>query len=381
MTEKRNRFIRKSNELAQKATASTNLIQTRIKHTILALSLPELYEGNKEIVLKNNDIKKLIGIKTGGHSNELFYNALNDAAKEFFERIPLRDEITGEILKDKDGNNRYKFVYYFSEFEQKDDSIKFTFNERILPHILPKSNYTLSSLSILNRLGSVYSQKLYEYLKSIESFEAKYKRKPICTVDDLRIMLLVDRPDKYKTWSKFRQVCLDKPIEDINTKTDLLVTYTSVKEKRSVIALEFTIRKKKECIDVEADEIIDASGSEQLEDYYGSLLTKSQYDEICEMKMKTKIIELGLLKQNHPTTYRKYQGKDRNKSDYEIILNFIAKDKLSEETKKKNDQVKISTPEYFKKKTSDEKNERPNKELLQQIKEMQAKMGGNENDK
>lgn len=378
MSEKKDRFIKKSNILSQKATAGMNVTQTRIKNAVISIATPSLVEGETTVVVKSSDIKSLIGLPKGGKSNNIFMDALNNAINEFVERVPVYDSETGVLLLNKEGIPRYKYIYCFSEVEPLDQMIRFKFNPDYIPYVIPKTNFSINSVTTMNKLSSIYSQKLYDFFKSLESFEKKYNKKPVRTIDELRVLLLVNDLSKYETWDKFKTRCINKPIAEINQKTDLFISYQTIKEGRKITALEFSISKKQHVIEADVNIADSSKNIAKEKDYYGCLLTEDQYDEIVEQAMKSKIIELGNIKQQNPTAYRKYQGKDGNKTDYEIILNFIAKDKLNEEAKKKTDQIKITTPEYLQQKQTDGVNAIPDKELLQQIREMQAKMGSKE---
>lgn len=335
-----NILVRKSNELTQKTSTNTNLLQNKIKNSIVACSLKKLYDGDEQITISHLDMKKIVGIGKGGKNSTTYKNVIDDAAKTFYEKIAIRDE-NGNVRLDSDGNIMYLYVYYFSSFYNNGTGFTFTFTPEMKQMILAEKQFTEYIISDYNKLDSIYSQRLYEYFKSVEKFSFKYRIKPSIEYAELRIILLEDIR-KYPSWVKFKERCLEPSINEINKKTDIYCEYTVSKVGKRISKIEFTIVKTQN-----QSAEIDDDAEENKENYFGCLLTESEYIDICKQGMKSKIFELATIKQNSPEKYKKYKGKN-NKSDYEIILKFIANSVAQAKAKETSkDNIVIPLPDYY----------------------------------
>ena len=89
-------------------------------------------------------------------------------------------------------------------------------------------------------LRSKYSLRLYELLKSY-----LYLNNKTFKVDELKELLMLDSSSKsYSEFKVFNRNILAKSISEINDITDIYIEYTTIKQIRSVVAIEFKIRKK-----------------------------------------------------------------------------------------------------------------------------------------
>lgn len=345
-----NILVRKSNELTQKTSSNTNLLQNKIKNSIVACSLKKLYEGDEQITIRHSDMKKIVGIGKGGKNLTTYKNAIDEAAKTFYEKIAIRDE-RGNVCLDSDGNIMYLYVYYFSSFYNNGTGFTFTFTPEMKQMILAEKQFTEYIISDYNKLDSIYSQRLYEYFKSVEKFNYKYRIKPSIEYAELRVILLEDIK-KYPSWVKFKERCLEPSINEINKKTDIYCEYTVSKVGRRISKIEFSIVK----IQNQVAEIDD--NEENKENYFGCMLTESEYIDICTQGMKSKIFGLAEIKKNSPEKYKKYRGKN-NKSDYEILLKFIANSVAQAKAKEESSHIVITPPSYI---NNDDKGFKENEE-------------------
>ena len=121
----------------------------------------------------------------------------------------------------------------------KDGIIKFNFAFQVLELIQNPSIYAYLDLRIIKQLDNKHSISLYEILKdyiNLKSitFEIEEFKKAI----DLK-------ETQYKRFNGLREFVLDPAIEEINTKTDLKVSYEKISQGRKVTHLKFFISEKK----------------------------------------------------------------------------------------------------------------------------------------
>ncbi|WP_342352683.1 replication initiation protein [Haemophilus paraphrohaemolyticus] len=69
------------------------------------------------------------------------------------------------------------------------------------------------------------------------------------SVDELKDWLQVS--DKYDRYNNFNQRVLTPAIDEINAKSDLLVSVEPIKRGRSIVSLKFTIKSKKSAVKIE----------------------------------------------------------------------------------------------------------------------------------
>lgn len=115
--------------------------------------------------------------------------------------------------------------------------VELRINKLIIPHFLwIKNDFSIYKLKNIMKLRKKYAIRLYEILNVYPR-----KRKQKFLVKELRT-LLADS-DSYKRFADFENRVIIAGIEEINSKTDIFVTYTKTKRGRSVWEIEFKIKK------------------------------------------------------------------------------------------------------------------------------------------
>lgn len=99
-----------------------------------------------------------------------------------------------------------------------------------------KKQFTAYQICYILSLSSKYSLVMYELLQSYASLSGHR-----FDVDELKKIL---GAENYKNFKDFRNRCLDSACVEINSKTDLYISYTPIKAGRSVTAVDFRIKKK-----------------------------------------------------------------------------------------------------------------------------------------
>lgn len=141
-------------------------------------------------------------------------------------------------FEDKDGQGeRYKAyfnIFYFCAYFPRLGKIKASFAPQMKPFFLDlKSHFTLYPLTEFLGLGSMYSQKLYEFLSS-------WKSAPSVKVPLEQLYDVLDVAESYRRfYGKFRQDVLDPAEREINGKTSLRYTWEPVKTGRKVTSVIF----------------------------------------------------------------------------------------------------------------------------------------------
>ncbi len=215
-------LVKKSNELARCAWTTASVIEPRLVALVASL----VRTDDEDFKMYHIAVDDLIDAEGGQQ-----HSTLKDVAKSLMNRII---EINHE-----NGWSMYN-VFSKCEYDRENRVISARFDPDLKPHYLQlKRNFTEYSLTEFLLLPSVYSQRLFEILKSWDDKEEIEIR-----LEDLHKMLNV--PDSYKkNFRNFRLRVLEKAHKDIHKKTSLKYAWEAIKRKRTVVAIKFTFIKDK----------------------------------------------------------------------------------------------------------------------------------------
>lgn len=282
---------------------------TKGQNRLMCLLLGKFVNLNDEFCLDTSisvdEFRQALGLSDG----EKNYYRLRKEVMRFGENgsvgLPRIDE-KGEIT--------YTWLPYFTKIDLSKNRVEFEWNPHMKPHLINlKENYTQYLASDYLKLKSIYSQNLYEQLKSVQNYEKQYHQEPSFAVDDLRKFMRIDGKKAYQRWGAFKQLVLDKAIQEINEVTDLFITMKTHKDGRYVKTCSFHIQTKNDRFD-----------------YNGCFLSQNEIgDIIYKYQAKNKIYDLARIKQTQPEKYKKL--RHGGKSDYDIIINFINRDNIVQE--------------------------------------------------
>lgn len=115
--------------------------------------------------------------------------------------------------------------------------IKIRLDKDMMPYLIQlKANFTQYELIAILALKSKFSIRLYELFKSYE-YLGHYK----VSLADLRKIMMLEK--EYPKTNDFKRYVIDKALQEINTYTDIEVTYSIVKAGRTIIGFDFLIEK------------------------------------------------------------------------------------------------------------------------------------------
>ncbi|MFZ7130660.1 replication initiation protein, partial [Avibacterium avium] len=128
---------------------------------------------------------------------------------------------------------------------KKEGRFRIMFHERLMPYIAElHGRYTKYKLMNIGALSSTHSIRLYELCSQYR--DTGWRQTSLV---DLKDWLQIS--DKYPRYNSFREWVLEPAIAEINTKSDLLVGVKPIKRGRSIVALKFTIKSKKNAVKTE----------------------------------------------------------------------------------------------------------------------------------
>lgn len=118
--------------------------------------------------------------------------------------------------------------------------IEVTISSAIIPYIIDlKEKFTAFRLENILYLNSSYAIKLYQILIQYKQIGERE-----ITVDELKSMLGISNQKTYKLFAKIKTKILEVSKREINAKTDLIISCSTIKTSRKVTAIKFKITQK-----------------------------------------------------------------------------------------------------------------------------------------
>ena len=206
ITENLGKIVKQSNDFARHSVNIQHLMAARIL-ACLASTVREDDVDFRELTVSAKSILEYTG---GGD-----YKALKMACDKLLNCILERK------LNDRGGFQKYTL---FSTIGYKDGVIFAKFHPDLKPFFLGlKSHFTKYDLKEFLTLPSIYSQKLFEYLKSWADCPER--------IEDIEILYVILGVPEYarNNFKEFRQRVLDKAHQDIMKLTSLRYEWEAVK--------------------------------------------------------------------------------------------------------------------------------------------------------
>lgn len=225
----RSKTVTKANDLIQKSRFNLGLQQQKIILYLISQITPydedfKLYEFSIQ------EFCRVCGIDATSGKN---YEDLKSAIKEIADK-----SLWISISEDEETLLRWIEKPYINK---KDGVIKIKLDSDMRPYLLRlKANFTSYELIWTLHFKSKYTIRLYELIKSIhfrelETFRRKY------SVEELKRLLGGER---YKEYRDFKRRVLKPAVEEINAYSDKVVSFEEYKQRRWVVAVEFTVSSK-----------------------------------------------------------------------------------------------------------------------------------------
>lgn len=192
-----------------------------------------------------------IGSRTHAHLSD--FEKIKITADEYAETFSIDMRHAYEHLKNsadmlfsryftinlENGHGKYRWLSGV-EYMDGDGYIEISFSQFAYPHLRAlRTQYTTYKLKDAADLKTAYAWRLYEVAKSWLEHCRSGKR---VKINLKNLYNQMGAPDSY-TWKDFRVNALDKAINEIMLKTDMVISYEVIKKGRAVNALEFVFSK------------------------------------------------------------------------------------------------------------------------------------------
>ena len=361
----KNKKVRQSNNLIESPYAQEfSAHEIKIFEIAVASCIQEDIKlvdlkNDKEFAISNNELAKLLNTKPNVISMEIE----KTAARIMKKTIHLR-----KVLDD--GTIEFEMINIIPYAKYKDGIFKFRLNYSIIPYLTEiNKNFTEYQLHYLLAITSASAIKLYKLLYQYKKFG-----KRTFSIIDLKEQFGLG--EKYAQYKNFKQKVIEPSIKQINTFTDLIVSYEEEKIGRKVDKLEFKFKINKDkvfddnlllsekIIDIEA---ISVNGGQELNRVDKiianisskiSISTKKIIKDIYTTRGEDYLIaSIEYAKENAKTNFDKYLkdtlendwavsklNKIQEKKAVEVKNQILAETELEEKNKRK-EQRKIKQDE------------------------------------
>jgi plasmid replication initiation protein len=227
---------RQNNELVKKSNAlirSHWTIESVLEPRIVAVLASKVHKYDEDFKIYEIPVSEILGSNYGGH--------------DLRELVFVVDNIMGRVLTiyDSDGKGWAKYnVFSRCRFRPKDAVLELRFDADLKPHYLQlKERFTQYSLAEFMSLPSVYSQRLYEILKS-------WNDKPGVEIEFCDLCNMLDVPASLRTnFAYFRRRVLEQAHRDIVEReySTLWFDWEPIKSGKNskVVAVRFVFNETK----------------------------------------------------------------------------------------------------------------------------------------
>lgn len=215
-------IVKKSNVLCRARWSVDSLWEPRL----VALVASKVKQSDKDFDTYQIPITELMPPGSRGGS-------------DYKEVSGIIDNLMGRVLHiENEEQSPYKWRKYalfsFCGYREKEGLIEVRFDKDLKPHFLElKKNFTEYGLFEYMLLPSIYSQRIFELLKSWDD-------KPEVTMNlgDLHKVLEVPESIR-KKYPDFRRRVLEKAHKDITARTSLDYTWEPITKGKAVVAIRF----------------------------------------------------------------------------------------------------------------------------------------------
>ena len=225
LQEYKNYKVFKANDLIQKSRFNLQMQEQKIILYLISKIKPEDMEL-KEHSFEIQDFCNLCGLDS--------YNGAN----YIYIKKTLKDLRDKSIWITLENGSEAVLSWLDTVIVNKDSgTVKLKISEMMKPYLLfLQEHYTQYELLYTLAMKSQYSLRLYELLKSYE-----YQHRKIFDIENLKKLLSAEN---YTRFPDFKRFVIDRALDEINTLSDLTVTYDIIKESRRFTQIEFMMNIK-----------------------------------------------------------------------------------------------------------------------------------------
>lgn len=219
--------IKKSNIIARAKWTAESIIEPRL----VAMLASRIEPDDDEFRIHEIRITELFGDRPYKYSAG-DVKAIEKVIDKAMSRVVTTKDPSGVISKCN--------LFFRCRIDPKQGTLSLALHPDVIPHFLHlKRDFTKYNLIEFMKLPSIYSQRVFELLKSWKS-EPEF----VVSVDDLHNMLSSPKTQR-ENFKDFRVKVLEKAHHDIHKHTSFRYTWTPIKTGRRVSAIRFSFTARR----------------------------------------------------------------------------------------------------------------------------------------
>lgn len=232
--------VKKSNALARARWSPDSVWEPRL----VAMLASQIKTGDTDFQTYEIRLVDLLGKAPGG--------------KDYHEFEKVIDKVMSRVITLRNGDDWKKYTMFSScEYISKKGILKIGFHPDLREHYLQLNQYIKYNLIEFMLLPSIYSQRLFEFLKSWD------ERKEV-TIELAELHEMLDTPKTLRAkYKDFRVRVLEKAHKDILKFTDLYYRWEPVKKGRAVSWIKFMFGKRPKLAKATSGAVQENTGQEK----------------------------------------------------------------------------------------------------------------------
>lgn len=221
-------LVKKDNQLIRTRVSIDGVVAGRVLASLIACLKADGSSGNEVSI----NAKNFLSDMPNGSDYAKLKTLVSSLAGSFAELVQLDRKKNDFVIK---------AITFFSEIEYNCGMIKAKFNSSVYPLLVElKRGFTKYNLIEFLQLPSLYSQRIFEILKSYENMD-----KDSFEISLLDLHRMLNIPDSLRrNFKDFRIRILERAELDINKKTTLRFTWEAMKTGRKVTSVKFIFTGK-----------------------------------------------------------------------------------------------------------------------------------------
>jgi len=144
------------------------------------------------------------------------------------------------IIRDESRREEFRWVQYRAQYFKGEAKVEITFSDAIMPYLTQlRGQFTRVVVKNVSSLSSTYSIRIYEMLQQFRSTGDR-----TIAINDFRSML--DLEEKYSDFKILNRDLIKPAVAELNLKSNLSVSFETIKHGRKVVALRFRFKEDKQ---------------------------------------------------------------------------------------------------------------------------------------
>lgn len=216
-----------------KGTSNLSLNEAKFLRLVIMQVKPyDKQFGYYKIGIK--DLAQVLGLKT----TQSMYREVRKMCKHIMHEVIL--------IGDGNPHHKWEMFHWVSRCKYDNGVITVQLHEDLKPYLLGlKKWFTQYRLEEIMDFKGIYTMRLYELLLWLLKENKPYAdKKSVVYMDIKTLRKATGTENKYNQLVQLKTRLIEKPIEEINKKSDYHVTYRDYKEGRKVVGFYFDIESR-----------------------------------------------------------------------------------------------------------------------------------------